>query len=152
MFIKFFTVVAGLLILTLATGCAGNRVNLVDQGKLTVQRSPSAGSLPTPQVWAEGNELVVYGSASRRAAGLNGPNCVRVVVLSPDGSELEAKETRVTHTRGIGGGGRGARRGLNLTRYSVRFAQVPPAGSVVRVEECREKQAASDDAAADRLS
>ena len=145
MLTKFFLAAVGVAVLAFETGCTTNRVDLVDVGALTVERADSVGVLPAPQAWAEGSELIVRGISTRRSTMHNAPDCVRIVALSPDGTELYSQQAGVyrahrSHGASVGSG-RGSRYLAHTTRYSARFPQVPPKGAVVGLEQCRETRA-----------
>jgi hypothetical protein len=119
----------GLLVSTIS-GCAANRVDLVDSGFLTLEKQ-ATGKVYV--AWSDAYEredgFVVTG-VLRRSDRVGSPikTHVDVTVLSPDGRVVDtARSGDVYVSRRITG------RGQSFKRFSVSFSSMPPRGSTVRV-------------------
>ena len=113
------------------TGCAPNRVNLVDNGTVSIERIPSGGIyISKVRVNQEGNEFVVTGRVKRSD---HSPLCsghVYVAIMSPEGKILEQVSTYYS-PRFIPR--KRDHRRLHGSRFEVRLPFIPPAGSKIRV-------------------
>lgn len=113
------------------TGCASDRVNLVDRGTLSIERVPSRGIyISEVRVNQDGNELVVTGRVKRRDVSAGGFGHVDVAIISPEGKTLEQVSTyfspRIIPRKHD-------HRRLHGSRFEVRLPTIPPTGSKVRV-------------------
>ena len=118
------------LLVSVISGCAANRVDLVDSGFLTLEKQ-AAGKVYV--AWSDAYEredgFVVTG-VLRRSDRVGSPikAHVDVTVLSPDGRVVDtARSGDVYVPRRITG------RGQSFKRFSVHFSSKPPRGSTVRV-------------------
>jgi len=123
----------GLFMLALtvvATGCATNRQDLVRTGYLTVQRH-ATGKVQVSwcSAYEIDNEFLVTGALGRRdTVGMPIPVRVDVRIVAPDGQVLdEGCSSIVRVPRRIIG------RHTGFHRFTVRFSEVPPAGSSLNV-------------------
>ena len=123
-------VVFGMLTAVIS-GCAINRVDLVDSGVLTLeQQSMGKVYIAWSGVYEQDDSFVVAGVLRRRdRVGMPIRTHVDVTVLSPDGTILdEARSSDVCVSRRITG-----RSYLSFERFKVRFSNIPTKGSLVRV-------------------
>jgi len=128
-----FASVIGTVLVMLAmllSGCANNRINLVDSSVLTLEKQAS-GKVYIAWCDAYKNEegITVTGVLRRRDnIGLPIKKHVDVTILSPEGTILnKARSPDYYIPRDIIG------RFEKLQRFTVCFPNVPPQGSVVRV-------------------
>ncbi|MEK7995431.1 MAG: hypothetical protein AAB403_16645 [Planctomycetota bacterium] len=115
---------------SLISGCAANRVDLVDAGVLTLeQHSTGKVFIAWSNACEDGDGFVVAGVLRRRDhVGLPIRAHVDVTILSPDEAILdESRSPDVYVPRRITG------RGQSLKRFEVRFPHLPPQGSSVRL-------------------
>lgn len=124
------SLVAVMMATVLAQGCATNRMDLVEQGIVSVETVPGKRvGILWIDVHKDGEETLVYG-ALQRCRHTNCPVTVHVDVtlLLRDGTELEQAHTEDIYVaRHIHG------RGINWTPFRVRFGRVPPKESKVKV-------------------
>jgi len=119
------------LLTFLLPGCAMNRVDLVDTGKLSLEQHRTG---KVYIAWSGAHEqddsFVISGVLRRRdSVGTAIRTHVDVTVLSPDGTILdEARSSDVYVARRITG-----RSYLSFERFKVRFPDIPATGSSVRV-------------------
>ncbi len=118
------------LLVPVFSGCAANRVDLVDSGFLTLEKH-ATGKVYV--AWSDAYEheggFVIDGVLRRRdSVGLPLKTHVDVTVSSPDGRVFyTARSGDIYVPRRITG------RGQSMKRFSVHFSRVPPRGSTVRV-------------------
>lgn len=127
----FTSVTAVLIMLVMfSSGCADNRINLVDDGVLTLEKQAS-GKVYIAWCDAYKNEdgITIAGVLRRRDhIGVPIKKHVDVTILSPEGTVLnEARSLDYYIPRDITG------RFESFQRFRVNFPNVPPQGSVVRV-------------------
>jgi hypothetical protein len=128
----FATVIGTSLIMLVMffSGCADNRVNLVDSGKLTLEQQAS-GKVYIAWCDAYKNEegIIVTGVLRRRDhVGLPIKKHVDVTILSPEGTVLNERSSPDYYIpRDITG------RFESFQRFRVSFPNVPPQGSLVRI-------------------
>ncbi|MBC8468433.1 MAG: hypothetical protein H8D56_03085 [Planctomycetes bacterium] len=128
-----FTSVIGVWLLMLAiffSGCAENRINLVDNGLLTLEKQASGKVyIDWCDAYKDEKGITVTGVLRRRDhIGLPIKKHVDVTILSPEGTILDkASSPDYYIPRDIIG------RFEKLQRFTVCFPNVPPQGSVVRV-------------------
>jgi hypothetical protein len=112
------------------SGCAANRVDLVANGVLTLEKQATGKVyIAWSGVYEHADGLVITGVLKRRDhVGLPIKTHVDVTVLSPDGSLVDtARSSDVYVPRRITG------RGQSLKRFSVHLPNMPPKGSLVRL-------------------
>lgn len=118
------------LLVSIISGCAANRVDLVDSGLLTLEKR-AIGKVYI--AWSDAYEhedgFVITGVLGRRDhVGSPIKAHVDVTVLSPDGRVVDtARSGDVYVPLRITG------KGQSLKRFSVHFPSVPPRGSTVQV-------------------
>lgn len=118
------------LLVSVFSGCAANRVYLVDSGFLTLEKQ-ATGKVYV--AWSDAYEredgFVITGVLRRRdSVGLPLKTHVDVTVLSPDGRVVDtARSGDIYVPRRMTG------RGQSFKRFSVHFPSIPPRGSTVRV-------------------
>ena len=127
----FSSVLAVLVILTMFfSGCADNRISLVDNGVLTLEKQAS-GKVYIAWCNAYKNKegITIAGVLRRRDhVGVPIKKHVDVTILSLEGTVLnEARSLDYYIPRDIVG------RFESFQRFKVNFPNVPPPGSVVRV-------------------
>jgi len=114
----------------LISGCATDRVDLVDSGVLTLeQHSTGKVFIAWSSAYEDGDGFVVAGVLMRHDhVGLPVRAHVDAAILSPDGRVLDESRTPdiyvPPHVTG---------RAQKLRRFKVRFTNVPPQGSSVRL-------------------
>ena len=130
---KFAVITATLAFNVLAaviSGCAANRVDIVDSGLLSLeQHATGKVYIAWSSAYKDGDGFVVTGVLRRRdTVGLPIKAHVDVTVLSPDGTVLdEASSSNVCVPRRITG------RGQRFRRFRVHFPSIPAQGSSVRM-------------------
>lgn len=118
------------VLVSIISGCAANRVDLVDSGFLTLEKQ-ATGKVYV--AWSDAYEyedgFVTTGVLRRRdSVGSPIKTHVDAMVLSPDGRVVDtARSGDVYVSRRITG------RGQSFKRFSVHFPSIPPRGSTVRV-------------------
>lgn len=118
-------------------GCGANRVDLVDSGSLNLEKEAFGKVyIAWSDVYEDEKGFIVTGVLRRRdRVGLPIKTHVRVTLLSPDGIVLdEAQSSEVYVPRRIIGKFRG------FKRFRVRFENMPPQGSLVRIAACSKLQ------------
>ncbi|HIJ51650.1 MAG TPA: hypothetical protein HPP66_00670 [Planctomycetes bacterium] len=118
-------------------GCGANRVDLIDSGSLNLEKKASGKVyVAWSDVYEDEKGFVVTGVLRRRdRVGLPIKTEVCVTLLSPDGTVLdEAHSSEVYVPRRIIGKFRG------FKRFRVRFENMPPEGSLVRIAACSKLQ------------
>lgn len=119
------------ILTTVISGCAANRVDLVDSGVLSLtQQSTGKVYIAWSGAYEQDDGFVITGVLRRRDhVGLPIKTHVDVTILSPDGTILdEARSSDVCVSRRITG-----RSYLSFERFKVRFPSVPAKGSSVRL-------------------
>jgi hypothetical protein len=121
--------VFGILTIVIS-GCAANRIDLVDSGVLTLEQK-AAGKvyIAWSDAYEDGDGFVVTGVLRRRdTVGMPIKAHVDVTILSPDGTIIEESHSSDVYVprRIIG-------RGRSLKRFKVRFSDVPAQGSLIRL-------------------
>ncbi|NQT03450.1 MAG: hypothetical protein HQ580_15595 [Planctomycetes bacterium] len=131
---KVFSLVVAMvlgMLNVLISGCAANRVDLVDNGVLRLeQRNMGKVYIAWSGAYEQDDGFVITGVLRRRDhVGMPIRTHVDVTVLSPDGTILdEARSSDVYVARHITG-----RSYLSFERFKVRFTNIPAMGSSVRV-------------------
>ena len=113
------------------SGCAANRVDLVDTGKLSLeQHNTGKVYIAWSGAYEQDDGFVISGVLRRRdSVGAAIRTHVDVTVLSPDGTIVdEARSSDVYVARRITG-----RSYLSFERFKVRFPDIPATGSSVRL-------------------
>ncbi len=130
---RISTVAATALFITIASvvsGCATNRVDLVDAGVVTIDQQ-AAGKVYV--AWSSAHECedgMVITGVLRRSDHIGSPikAHVDVTVISPGGRVVDtARSNHVYVPR------RRTGRGQSLQRFTVRLPDIPPRGSSVRL-------------------
>ncbi len=119
------------ILTTVISGCAANRVDLVDSGVLSLtQQSTGKVYIAWSGAYEQDDGFVITGVLRRRDhVGLPIKTHVDVTILSADGTILdEARSSDVCVSRRITG-----RSYLSFERFKVRFPNVPAKGSSVRL-------------------
>ena len=119
------------LLTFLLPGCAMNRVDLVDTGKLSLEQHRTGKVyIAWSGAYEQDDSFVISGVLRRRdSVGTAIRTHVDVTVFSPDGTILdEARSSDVYVARRITG-----RSYLSFERFKVRFPDIPATGSSVRV-------------------
>ena len=118
------------LLAIVISGCATDRVDLVDTGVLSLeQHTTGKVYIAWSDAYEDGDGFVVSGVVRRRdTVGLPIKVHVDVTILSPDGKVLdEGRSSDIYVPRRIVG------RGQSLKRFSVRFGSIPAEGSKVSI-------------------
>lgn len=112
------------------SGCATDRVDLVDAGVLSLeQHTTGKVYIAWSDAYEDGDGFVVTGVLRRRdTVGLPIKTHVDVTILSPDGTIIEESHSSDVYVprRIIG-------RGQSLQRFRVRFPSIPAEGSKVSI-------------------
>jgi hypothetical protein len=130
---KILTLVVAMVLSMLTaviSGCAGNRISLVDQGAISVETKPSESvRILWTDVYQDGEDIIVYGAVRRRShTSYPLTTHVDVMILAPDGEVLQEARTQDIYVpRRIPG------KGVNWKRFEARFSSMPPQGSLVRL-------------------
>ena len=121
--------VLGMLTVVIS-GCATNRVDLVDTGVLNLeQHTTGKVYIAWSDAYEDGDGFVVTGVLRRRdTVGLPIKSHVDITIQSPDGTIIgESRSSDIhVHRRIIG-------RGQSLKRFRVRFPSIPAEGSKVSI-------------------
>jgi hypothetical protein len=128
--VKMIILVIFVLTFGFLTGCATNRIDLVDSGVLTLEKQATGKVyIAWSDAYEDGDGFVVTGVLRRRdTVGLPIKAHVDITIQSPDGKVLnEGRSSDVYVPRRIIG------RGQSLQRFRVSFPQIPPQGSLVRL-------------------
>ena len=130
--------IALVLSVVFLAGCGSNRVSLIDSGSVNMEEKEASGKvyIAWSDVYEDEKGFIVTGVLRRRdRVGLPIKTHVCVTLLSPDGTVLdEAQSSEVYVPRRIIGKFRG------FTRFRVRFEDMPPQGSLVRIAACSKLQ------------
>jgi len=122
-------IVLGLLTVVIS-GCATDRVNLVDTGVLNLeQHTTGKVYIAWSDACEDGDGFVVTGVLKRRdTVGLPIKTHVDITIESPDGTIIDKSRSSDVHVprRIIG-------RGQSLQRFRVRFPTIPAEGSKVSI-------------------
>ena len=121
--------VLGMLAVVIS-GCATDRVDLVDSGVLSLeQHTTGKVYIAWSDAYEDGDGFVVTGVVRRRdTVGLPIKAYVDVTILSPDGNVLDEGRSSVIYVpRRIVG------RSQSLKRFRVRFPSIPAEGSKVSI-------------------
>ena len=127
-----------LVIVSILSGCASNRTDLVKTGYLSLQPTLTASLAHPPEVYEQEGELVVKGQMDSSEVRKGGH--VDIQVVGPDGAVVyDASVNYRMPQAPMPVGPRGQYRGPrssseNHATYAVRFPGLPPAGSVVSVK------------------
>lgn len=118
------------MLTTFISGCATNRIDLVDKGLVSVETVPCKNvAIYGTTVYQEGENLLVYGFLRRRShSGFPTKVHVEAKILSSDRTVLDeacSPVIRVSAHR--------TRKHLSSSRFRVRFENIPPQGSTVRI-------------------
>lgn len=109
------------------SGCASNRIDLVDIGQVSLQRLPSRGTyISRVHVFQDGDELVIRGRLRRGPSSMLGLGHVDIAIVNPEGKIL--KEVHTNYVPQIL-----VRKQRRQAYFGVRISVVPPPGSTVRV-------------------
>lgn len=119
----------GMLLVTIS-GCATNRVSLVDEGLVSVETVPSKKvEILWTDVYEDGNDVVVYGVVQQHSySGATVDVHVDITILSNDGAKLQEHRTadiRVPRRR--------HGKGVDWKRFEVRFPGTFPEGATVKM-------------------
>jgi len=108
-------------------GCAFNRVDLVDEGVVRVERvDPETTCIARPHVYQDGDELVIRGTVKcTRFRGFSHGH-IDIAIMSDEGELLQSLSA-LYHPRII------PRKGGRASRFHVTMPLKPPAGAVVRL-------------------
>ena len=121
--------VLGMLTVVIS-GCATDRVNLVDAGVLNLeQHTTGKVYIAWSDAYEDGDGFVVSGVLRRRdTVGLPIKAHVDITIQSPDGTIIdESRSLDVNVPRSIIG------RGRSLQRFRVRFPSIPAEGSKLSI-------------------
>jgi len=121
--------VLGMLVFVIS-GCAMDRVDLVDAGVLSLeQHTTGKVYIAWSDAYEDGDGFVVTGVLRRRdTVGLPIKAHVDITIQSPDGTIIDESRSSDVHVPGriIG-------RGQSLQRFRVRFPGIPAEGSKVSI-------------------
>jgi hypothetical protein len=112
------------------TGCATNRIDLVEQGIVSVETVPSKRvRILWTDIYQDGDDTVVYGVVQRRShTSYPIRTHVDITMLSSDGKVLqEARTGDIYVARRI------PDKGINWTRFRLRLPGIPVEGSKVKM-------------------
>jgi len=107
--------------------CASSRVNLVESGRITIERLPAEQVyISKATVHQDGPELIITGRVKRRTVSASDGGHVDIAVIHPGGKILKKISTsyvpRILR-----------RKGTRESSFTVRLHLLPPEGSIVRV-------------------
>jgi hypothetical protein len=132
--------IIGILGLTaiLLSGCYGNRVDLVDNQTVSLERVPTKCLyISSAAVYQKGNATEVRGVISRQHRGFHGHGHVDIAVLAPDGTVLEESRA-LYHPRTL------RRKGDPHAHFTAPLSTVPPPGSTVRLSYHEDEDSSSE--------
>jgi len=115
------------------SGCAGNRIDLVDSKVLTIEKHSSGKVyIPWCDAYKDNDGFIINGVLRRNdSVGLAIKTHVHVIVLSPERTVLdEAKSSDIYVPR------RAVGKYKSPKRFKVYFDEIHPRGSLVRVTTC----------------
>ena len=122
------SVMVALTVIT--AGCVANREDLVESGHVTLQKYRTGKVyIAWCDAYEDGNELLITGVLRRHdTVGLPIKAQVNVTVISPDGKVInEGRSSGIYVPRRMVG------RYQSFKRFNVRFSDVPPRRSSIRV-------------------
>ena len=114
-------------------GCAQNRVSLVSDNKVSVERASTRHVyFPWVDVCRENGTSLVSGTIRQRQLHRHPMSGhIDVLLIAPDGRVIEQSQAAI-HPH------RHSRRGPKEAHFKVRLKTAPPSGAVVRVKHHRE--------------
>ena len=128
--LEFVVVMVLVILVFVISGCAANRVDLVDAGVLSLeQHTTGKVYIAWSDAYEDGDGFVVTGVLRRRdTVGLPIKTHVDITIQSPDGTIIDESRSSDVHVprRIIG-------RGQSLQRFRVRFPSIPAEGSKVSI-------------------
>jgi len=128
--LKSVTIIVLGLLTAVISGCATDRVDLVDAGVLSLeQHTTGKVYIAWSDAYEDGDGFVVTGVLRRRdTVGLPIKTHVDITIQSPDGTIIDESRSSDVHVpRRITG------RGQSLQRFRVRFPNIPTEGSKVSI-------------------
>jgi hypothetical protein len=112
------------------SGCGTNRIDLADNGTVSVEKVPSQNvKILWTSVYQDGEDLVVYGTVRRYGySSYPMKTHVDIIIFSPDGTILQERQTKdiCVPIRRPG-------RGISFARFRERFAVLAEGGSKVKI-------------------
>jgi len=110
-----------------ASGCATNRVSLIDKGVVSLETVPNErADILWADVYVDGEDNVVYGTLQRRShTSYPIKTHVDVTISSPDGVILEQSRTPDIYVPRRRPG-----KGISFKRFKSRFANIPTGSKV----------------------
>jgi hypothetical protein len=125
-------------VLTLLSGCAASRTDLVSSGKVTLESAVTRSLTHAPTVESTDGDLLVSGRLDEAEAIAGGH--LDITVTAPDGvvvhdAIVNYGRASSSHTTQLGprGASRRVQTGPKHATFTVRFPGLPPEGSKVRV-------------------
>ena len=118
------------LLIGFISGCATNRVSLVDENMVSVEKQGNESvEILWTDVYQDGEDTVVYGVIRRRShTSYPIKTHVDVAIVSPDGTMLqEARTPDIYVARRVPG------KGTDWTRFKIRFPGALTQGSKVNM-------------------
>jgi len=128
--LKSVTIIVLALLTIVISGCATDRVDLVDAGVLSLeQHTTGKVYIAWSDAYEDGDGFVVTGVLRRRdTVGLPIKSHVDITIQSPDGTIIDESRSSDVHVpRRI------TSRGQSFRRFKVRFPRIPDKGSKVSV-------------------
>lgn len=116
--------------ITIIYGCATQRVNLSENGRVVIERIPSEKVfIPWADAYQDGNDLLLTGVVERRRLSI-GPlkSHIDVTIFSAEGTILQEG-----HTKAIYVPGRRIGKGINWERFRILFSGIPPEGAKIKM-------------------
>ena len=112
----------------LTSGCALNKVNLVDNGTVLLERVPAKDVyVASAYVFQDDSEMVISGKVKRVTASSGIPHGdVHITIIAPDGTvikELNVQDKPASIKKIYQG----------ESSFTVRFPLIPPAGTKIRL-------------------
>jgi hypothetical protein len=118
------------VMVAIVSGCAANRVDLVDAGVLTLEpHAAGKVAIAWSSAYRDKEGFVIVGVLTRHDhVGLPIRTHVDITVLSPERRALDESQTPDIYVPAHVTG-----RGQSLKRFEARFPHIPPQGSSVRL-------------------
>ena len=126
--LEFVVVMVLVILVFVISGCAANRVDLVDAGVLSLeQHTTGKVYVAWSDAYEDGDGFVVTGVLRRRdTVGLPIKAHVDITIQSPDGSIVDESCSSDVHVPGRIPG-----KGINWKRFKIRLPEMPPQNSMV---------------------
>jgi len=118
------------ILITVISGCVTNRIDLVDNGTVSVETIPSKKvNFLWIDIYQDGEDCIVYGTIQQHGYSSSPLTThVDITTFSPEGSILQVRRTRDIHVPRRRPG-----KGVDWARFQERYSDIPPIGSKIQL-------------------